>query len=69
MSQQRAFLCDYVTGKHIGTITYDPNAVPDNLRELVDGLDTPATYTIEFNGVMHTGVCVRSKDPKRSMTQ
>lgn len=58
----RAYLIDAVTGKTIGTLDYVLDRIAPELAELVSGLDTRRTYSIEMGGRMYTGVRVASKE-------
>lgn len=68
----RAYLVDAVTKRTIGTLDYEPDNIPEPLVELLAGLDTPRTYSIEKmkDGVptLYTGVRVRSTEEPRDDT-
>lgn len=57
----RAYM--FEAGVLIGTIDYDPDATPDQPGyDLIRGIDTNQTFTIEVDGKTYRGVEIRSKD-------
>ena len=65
MSEPRvAYLVDSVTGKTLAMVHYIEGKEDSSLRELIAGLDTPRTFSVELGSIMHVGVQVRSSEVK-----
>lgn len=64
MSPKRVYLYDSITSNLLYTVSYNPDKPSELLAGLLEGIDTPKTFTIEIGGETHKGVCVRSAPNK-----